>query len=99
MKYKKIVGIFHKHDLDRCRDCLQNLGIKSMTFAYVKGRGESDKEWMYENLQENVELILYVPEVDANNIVQTILDHKRKENISHGIVTIEPVDELYKLER
>lgn len=95
--FRKIIAIIRKGHLEAVEKRLEDIGIKGLTVTQVKGFGEYanffTRDWMCAHARISI-----IARRDATDkIVETILEAAHTGNAGDGIVSVIPVEQVYRI--
>jgi nitrogen regulatory protein P-II 1 len=101
---KKIQAIIKPFKLDDVKDALNDIGIKGMTVAEVKGYGrQKGHTEIYRGAEYVVDFIpkicieIVVPAAQADQVVDTIRNAANSGKIGDGKIFVIPVDRIVRV--
>jgi len=98
MTIKRITAIMPLDMLESLEAKLRNCGVPGVTVEHVRGYGEHPNYFRRDLMQDNVRLVVYLPEDRVDDIIEALADCARGSGARAGIVAVESTDRLVSLE-
>ena len=101
---KLITAIIKPHKLDDVKAALKTIGVDGMTVTEVRGFGRQGghtetyrgTEYQFDFLPK-VRIEAVVDDLDAGDVLDTIVSSARTDKIGDGKVWVSPVDEIVRI--
>ncbi len=97
MEWKKITGIFRGDKLEAVEQRLTELGVRGISITRVKGYGEYADFFSRDWSVTHARIEVFNTASRAEKIAQAIMDAAHTGGAGDGIVTILPVDRIYRI--
>ena len=98
MEFKKIIAIVRSHVLEKVEERLRDLRVEGIGISRVKGYGEEAKfvnpEWEFPYSR----LEIFCEQEMVDMIVEAILDTAHVGFPGDGLVAVQPVEQLYRIQ-
>jgi len=98
MSIKRITAIMPTDMLEALEEGLRSCGVPGVTVEHVRGYGDHPNYFRRDLMQDNVRLVVYVPEHRVDGIIDVLADCARGCGTRAGIVAVESIDRLVSLE-
>ncbi|TVZ37453.1 nitrogen regulatory protein P-II family [Alteromonadaceae bacterium 2753L.S.0a.02] len=95
MKLSKVVAIFDELKLEDIEAALLDNGVAGFTIHPVSGRGRYFDSFNENHLIKHIQIEIYTLREYAEPIGNVIVEAAYSNAESEGLVSIQPVDELY----
>ena len=97
MDLKKVVAIVRTDMIEHVESRLIQLGVPGITIARVKGFGEYSNFFTHDWLSAYVRIEIFTDPAQVQQIVDAILEAAHTGTPGDGIVSVLPVDSLYRV--
>jgi nitrogen regulatory protein P-II 1 len=101
---KKIEAIIQPHKLEEVKEALKNIGIDGMTVIEVRGHGrQKGHKEVYRGMEYQVDLLpkikleMVVPDIRADEVIQTLAGAARTGKIGDGKIFVFDVGEAIRI--
>lgn len=98
MEFRKVIAIIRPDYLEKVEHALQALAVPGVSVSKIKGYGEYmdfyEPDWM----SSHVRLEIFTPQEQARAIVEAIIDAAHTGLPGDGIVAVQPVETLFRIE-
>lgn len=98
MAISKITAFIQSNALQSVEQCLLELEVPGFSCFEVKGRGGYSNFFSSDGMSSHTCVELFISERRAREVAEAIMDVAHTGNIGDGIITIEKIDALYKIE-
>ncbi len=96
-EYSKITAIVRRDCLETVEERLRARGVRGISVSHVKGYGEYSNFYARDWLVAHARIEIFSDRNDAETIAETILDAAHSGTAGDGIVSIQPVDKVYRI--
>ena len=97
MEFKKVLAIVRTDVIEHVESRLIQLGVPGITIARVKGFGEYSNFFGPDWLSPYMRIEIFTDVAQVQEIVDGILDAAHTGTAGDGIVSVLPVDTLYRI--
>jgi len=97
MKFVAITATIDSLKFDDVEKRLQELGVPGLNVSETKGYGDYKNFYRQDWMGPHARIQIYVPEADAEGIVEAILDAAHTGLNSDGVVAVSPVERLFRI--
>jgi nitrogen regulatory protein P-II 1 len=97
MDLKKVLAIVRNDMIEHVESRLIQLGVPGITIARVKGFGEYSNFFTHDWLSAYVRIEIFTDAAQVQQIVDAILEAAHTGTAGDGIVSVLPVDSLYRI--
>jgi len=101
---KLVTAIVKPHKLDEVKEALQDLGIQGLTVTEVRGYGrQRGHTEVYRGAEYTVEFVpkvkleVLASDVQADEVVETVVKHAQTGQVGDGKVFVTPVDQIVRI--
>lgn len=97
MQLKKITAIIRNEVLETVKLKLKEIGVPHVTIDFVSGYENPAQVFEMPDLVTHARLEILTEEGGVKNIVDCIAKHAYVDTYDDGVVTVSPVDDIYKI--
>jgi nitrogen regulatory protein P-II 1 len=98
MDFRKVIAIIRPDCLEKVEQALQALAIPGISVCKVKGYGDYADFYEQDWMTSHVRIEIFTPQAQAGAIADAIMDTAHTGLPGDGIVAIQPVEMLYRIE-
>ena len=97
MSWRKVTAIVRTELLERVEAALEAVGCPGFTVTPVWGCGEYADYYRRNHLTRHARVECFVPETQADSLVQAILEAAHTGQPGDGMVAVLPVEHFYRI--
>lgn len=98
MSYCRITAIIRREAVAKLAKNLKEIGVSGMTITKVEGFGHHSDLYSISKMAPSARIEIYAARGKAGEIREVIMAIAHTGRSGDGIVAIEPVDELYRVQ-
>lgn len=97
MAFKKIIAILQCSVLEKVENALQEINVSGISVTYIKGYGDYANFFQSPPLVKHARIEIFADERKVDLIVSTIIQNAHTGLKGDGLVTVLPVEHIYKI--
>lgn len=98
MEYRKITAIIRREAVDKVAKNLKEIGVNGMTITKVEGYGHHAELYAAGKMAPSAKIEIFTTREMAREISNVIMAIAHTGRSGDGIVAIQPVEELYRIQ-